>query len=278
MPQYLAPGVYVEEIPGPETIQAVGTQTAGFIGPCRFGPTSGRPELLTSFLDFQRIYGDWTDLEFTDNGDIAQLHGAGSEGLLRRRRDLLLRVPHLQLHRPHLRPRLTTTPRPRCPTSSPSSPQLTLRARFPGTAGQMAVTLTLQVGRNALVISTSPPAYNLTRVHGTTWSTPTRGRLRRARCTWCRRTPTGAWTFGDNPGLPLSSATFAYPVSVAVAVQFPSVDAQGLPTLGPSQTVGVFGFDPRAAGTGISTVLTPNPPNRAQWLSVPVALEGTGGS
>ena len=60
MPQYLAPGVYVEEIPGPETIQAVGTQTAGFIGPCRFGPTSGRPELLTSFLDFQRVYGDWT--------------------------------------------------------------------------------------------------------------------------------------------------------------------------------------------------------------------------
>ena len=89
--------------------------------------------------------------------------------------------------------------------------------------------------------------------------------------------PTGAWTFGDNPGLPLTSATFAYPVSVAVAVQFPSVDAQGLPTLGPSQTVGVFGFDPRAAGTGISTVLTRNPPNRAQWLSVPVALEGTGG-
>lgn len=40
MAQYLAPGVYVEEIPGPETIQAVGTQTAGFIGPCRFGPTA----------------------------------------------------------------------------------------------------------------------------------------------------------------------------------------------------------------------------------------------
>ena len=68
MPQYLAPGVYVEEIPGPETIQAVGTQTAGFIGPCRFGPTSGRPELLTSFLDYQRVYGDWTGLEFKDTG------------------------------------------------------------------------------------------------------------------------------------------------------------------------------------------------------------------
>ncbi len=50
MAQYLAPGVYVEEIPGPETIQAVGTQTAGFIGPCRFGPDerpAGTPDLLS---------------------------------------------------------------------------------------------------------------------------------------------------------------------------------------------------------------------------------------
>ena len=73
----------------------------------------------------------------------------------------------------------------------------------------------------------------------------------------------------------MGSAGFAYPLSVAVDVQFPSVNAQGLPTFGPSQTVGVFGFDPRAAGTGISTVLTANPPTRAQWLTVPVALEGT---
>ena len=61
MPQYLAPGVYVEEIAGPRTIQGVSTSTAAFIGPTRFGPTSGRPELLTSYLDFARIYGDWTD-------------------------------------------------------------------------------------------------------------------------------------------------------------------------------------------------------------------------
>ena len=80
MPQYLAPGVYVEEIPGPETIQAVGTQTAGFIGPCRFGPTSGRPELLTSFLDYQRVYGDWTGLEFKDTGDNPNYMALGVKG------------------------------------------------------------------------------------------------------------------------------------------------------------------------------------------------------
>ena len=80
MPQYLAPGVYVEEIQGPEVIQAAGTQTAGFIGPARFGPTSGRPELLTSFMDYQRLFGDWVDLEFVDTGDSPNYMALGVKG------------------------------------------------------------------------------------------------------------------------------------------------------------------------------------------------------
>src|SRR5687767_10949840 len=32
MPQYLSPGVYVEEVPGTPPIVGVGTSTAGFIG------------------------------------------------------------------------------------------------------------------------------------------------------------------------------------------------------------------------------------------------------
>ena len=63
MPQYLAPGVYVEEIPGPRTIQGVSTSMAAFVGPSRFGPTSGRPELLTSYLDFGQVFGDAVDLD-----------------------------------------------------------------------------------------------------------------------------------------------------------------------------------------------------------------------
>lgn len=58
MPEYLAPGVYVEETSfRPKTIEGVGTSTAGFVGSARFGPTAGEPELLTSFADFERIYG-----------------------------------------------------------------------------------------------------------------------------------------------------------------------------------------------------------------------------
>ena len=80
MPQYLAPGVYVEEIPGPRTIQGVGTSTAGFIGPCRYGPTSGRPQLLTSYLDFGRIFGDAVDLEFEDTGTVTNYLALGVKG------------------------------------------------------------------------------------------------------------------------------------------------------------------------------------------------------
>ncbi len=70
MPEYLAPGVYVEEVSyRSKTIEGVSTSTAAFVGPVRFGPTGGPPELLTSFSDFERIYGGLDPLEFEDEGE-----------------------------------------------------------------------------------------------------------------------------------------------------------------------------------------------------------------
>src|SRR4029078_5387550 len=58
MPEYLAPGVYVEEVSfRQKSIEGVSTSVAGFIGPTRCGPVGDPPELLTSFSDFTRIYG-----------------------------------------------------------------------------------------------------------------------------------------------------------------------------------------------------------------------------
>ena len=66
MPEYLAPGVYVEETSfRSKSIEGVSTSTAGFVGPARWGPVSGNPELLTSLADFERIYGGIEDLEFS---------------------------------------------------------------------------------------------------------------------------------------------------------------------------------------------------------------------
>lgn len=83
MPEYLAPGVYVEEVSfRAPSIEGVGTTTTGFAGPTRTGPVGGMPygglpanntpvagspsggipELLTSFGDFQNIYGSYDNL------------------------------------------------------------------------------------------------------------------------------------------------------------------------------------------------------------------------
>jgi phage tail sheath protein FI len=51
MPDYLAPGVYVEEVSfRSHSIPGVSTSTAGFVGPTRFGPIGLRPEVITSGL------------------------------------------------------------------------------------------------------------------------------------------------------------------------------------------------------------------------------------
>lgn len=72
MPEYLAPGVYVEENSfRSKSIEGVSTTTTGFIGPCRYGPVDLVPDILTSLGDFERVYGDGGQLEFngkkTDN-------------------------------------------------------------------------------------------------------------------------------------------------------------------------------------------------------------------
>jgi phage tail sheath protein FI len=74
VPEYLAPGVYVEETSfRAKSIEGVGTSTTAFAGPTRKGPVASAtelPELLTSFADFERLYGGLEDLAFgaTDPG------------------------------------------------------------------------------------------------------------------------------------------------------------------------------------------------------------------
>ena len=69
MPEYLAPGVYVEETSfRAKSIEGVSTSTTGFVGMASRGPVwapdaaDGAPELLTSVGDFERIYGGAADL------------------------------------------------------------------------------------------------------------------------------------------------------------------------------------------------------------------------
>jgi phage tail sheath protein FI len=65
MPEYLAPGVYVEETAsGPKPIEGVSTSTTAFAGLTRRGPLAGAraPEELNSFAAFEKIFGGAADL------------------------------------------------------------------------------------------------------------------------------------------------------------------------------------------------------------------------
>src|SRR6478609_5403983 len=93
MPEYLAPGVYVEEIStGPRPIQGVSTSVAGFVGLAERGPDEA--EYVTSWLAYQRWFGRWTPgtsfladavQGFFDNGGrrafVARVTGDGGANL-----------------------------------------------------------------------------------------------------------------------------------------------------------------------------------------------------
>ena len=58
MPEYLSPGVYIEEFEiGAKPIEGVSTSTAAFLGETERGPTY--PQLVTSFLEYRRIFGEF---------------------------------------------------------------------------------------------------------------------------------------------------------------------------------------------------------------------------
>ncbi len=83
MPEYLAPGVYVEEVSfRSKSIEGVGTSTTAFAGPTVRGPLYfasdraipgglnwqpliGAPEVITSYIEFERIYGGFADLAWS---------------------------------------------------------------------------------------------------------------------------------------------------------------------------------------------------------------------
>jgi len=65
MPEYLAPGVFVEEVSfRAKSIEGVSTSTCGFVGPTRKGPIQDIPELITNFGEFERTFGSYTPLLF----------------------------------------------------------------------------------------------------------------------------------------------------------------------------------------------------------------------
>ncbi len=190
MPEYLAPGAYVEEVSfRSKSIEGVSTTTTGFVGPTRYGPVGTEPEVLTSLLDYERVYGDRRRLDFADatsyvdpaaDSDkrldnvrpadpvanymwhaVRAFFENGGARLYVKRVYRPVPVPDEAGRKPgELGYEDTFDPdvdgRASARLVGAASPvgeprAITVKARFPGAAGGRRVRLTLQVGQNVLV-------------------------------------------------------------------------------------------------------------------------------
>lgn len=153
MPEYLAPGVYVEEVSfRARSVEGVSTTTTGFIGPTRFGPTDLEPDVLTSLGEFEATFGDGQPLDFDDVGQMTNFswqavraffeEGGKRLYFVRAFRPLGGNDGHASFD---------------VATGQPNE-VIHVKARFPGAAGAMRVRFTLRIGPNILGGSAGAPA------------------------------------------------------------------------------------------------------------------------
>ncbi len=72
MPEYLAPGVFVEEVRfRSKSIEGVSTSTSAFVGSTLKGPHAAASPPITSFVEFERIYGGLDNLSYSAASDAA---------------------------------------------------------------------------------------------------------------------------------------------------------------------------------------------------------------
>ncbi len=174
MPEYLAPGVFVEEVSFRQrTIEGVSTSTTGFVGPARFGPIHGEPPLLTSFADFERIYGGLDPIRPGGTEQPNYLaHAVRSyfeEGGRRLYVSRIYNTPDAVSPPTHDEGRSIWP----APDASPPDPGFRLTARHPGRAGDMRIQITLRMGQNTLMTGANGPELRGVRPFDTVLAVPT---------------------------------------------------------------------------------------------------------
>jgi uncharacterized protein len=289
MPEYLAPGVYVEETSfRSKSLEGVSTSTAGFVGPTRYGPVSGDPELITSFLDFQRIFGGLDDLELSNVRQPNYLAHAVRAFFEEGGRRLFVSRVFGFASDAQDDDGIWTKHFGHTDTGglSPTLGVIVLHARFPGAASNMRLTLTLKVGANALNAGGAGGSPSLTRVSSfdvvhvatpivangrTTGWAPHGGTDGLFVATWDALNE--RWILAGNGSdillTALAAGTNVRPLSVVVEVAQPEVGSTGFK---PAELLGEFGFDGRSSAALITT-FAKKPLTRNDFLTVPFALE-----
>ncbi|WP_164018255.1 phage tail sheath family protein [Pyxidicoccus trucidator] len=174
MPEYLAPGVFIEETSfRAKSIEGVSTTTTGFIGPTRYGPVDLEPDLITSVVEFERVYGNRRQLAFPSGVTLHNytwhaVRAFFEEGGKRLYLSRVYRRPDNKSYT-GLDPDISLVGA--SPASAPfqdgharalldstgGTGTLALAARYPGSAGNLRVRYTLRVGQNVLSFENGAP-------------------------------------------------------------------------------------------------------------------------
>jgi len=149
MPEYLAPGVYVEEVSyRAKSIEGLGTTTTGFVGPTRYGPIGLPLQVLTSLGDFERNYGDRRQMQFDGSSPTHNYMWHGARAFFEEGGQLLY-VSRVFL--PLTDPAEGQSADGRAVFTIPGTAgDVVVTARFPGAAGNFHVRITLQLSPNVL--------------------------------------------------------------------------------------------------------------------------------
>lgn len=149
MPEYLAPGVYIEEVSfRSKSIEGVSTTTTGFIGAARFGPVDMLPDIVTSLGEFERIYGDGQQLSYSDAGkqDNFLWHAVRAFFEEGGKRLYISRVFKVKAGDAALGKASIKLPA----GAGVDNTKVFINARFPGSGGNVRVKFTLKIGQNVL--------------------------------------------------------------------------------------------------------------------------------
>jgi phage tail sheath protein FI len=177
MPEYLAPGVYVEEVSyRSKSIEGVSTTTTGFVGPTRYGPTDLEPDLITSVAEFERVYGDGRPLAFNDLPEplpnfthraVQAFFDNGGK-----------RLYVVRVYRPRADAPADTAAGfahaylPANDDARANDPgTVGIRARFPGAAGRMRVRISVALGQNVLGALGGEPTLGAVQAGDVVWIT-----------------------------------------------------------------------------------------------------------
>jgi phage tail sheath protein FI len=161
MPEYLAPGVFIEEVSyRAKSIEGVSTTTTGFVGPTRYGPVDLEPDIITSLGEFERVYGDRQ--QFVFSGVTGKMHNymwhaaraffeEGGKRLYISRTFNAIQPDSKKANFDDGRADAFINELGNVVKTQPGSGTwIRVSARFPGSSGGMCVRLTVRIGQNVL--------------------------------------------------------------------------------------------------------------------------------